>query len=91
MSHLIWNEQAGRHEMDFGGHKVFARTRINEGVMSIDYVEAPPELRGQGAAGEFMASLMEEAQKQNLKVRPICGYAVSWLRRHEEYSAQIIS
>jgi predicted GNAT family acetyltransferase len=51
----------------------------------IDYVFAPPELRGKGAAGEFMSNLMDVVRAKKLKAVLICGYAAGWLRRHSEY------
>ena len=66
--------------MAFDGGVVYARVRKNDGVLYVDYVEAPQALRGTGAAGKFMEALMSEARAENLKVVPICGYAASWMR-----------
>jgi predicted GNAT family acetyltransferase len=50
---------------------------------------APPELRGPGAAGEFMRQLMEVVSAEYLKAVPVCGYAASWLERHRDYQDRI--
>ena len=67
------------------GHIVYANVRRDGGMLYIDYVFAPPELRGTGAAGRFMAGLMEVVRAENLKAVPLCGYAATWLQRHSEY------
>jgi len=54
-------------------------------VLAILHVEAPPALRGSGAAGRFMQLLMEHLQQEHQKVLPICGYAVAWIRKHKEF------
>jgi predicted GNAT family acetyltransferase len=74
-----------RYEMSFGHLVVYANVRKEKHTLYIDYVFAPQELRGKGAAGEFMRHLMDVVRTENLKVVPICGYAASWLGRHGEY------
>ncbi len=79
------NTAQRRYELVEQGHTAYADYAINGDVVSIKYVYAPPELRGQGTAGRLMEEIAQTAKAQNLKLFPICGYAVSWLRRHEEY------
>jgi predicted GNAT family acetyltransferase len=86
---VIYNPERYRYEMAVGDYFVHARTHLkstDQGeILYIDYVEAAPELRGSGAAGRFMAGLMEIARAEGLKVIPFCSYAASWLKRHNEY------
>ena len=89
MGQIEFNEAQSRYEKDVDGHTVYATIRNKDGVLFIDYVYAPPELRGKGAAGEFMADLMDVAKREDLKVKPVCGYAASWLRRHEKEYADM--
>ncbi len=82
---IAYNPQTGRYEQSFDGHIVFANIRRKGDVLYIDYVEAPPVLRGTGAAGRFMEALMGVVRAENLKVVPVCGYAAGWLRKSGEY------
>ena len=50
------------------------------------HVEADPQLRGTGAAGDFMKRLSEHVRAEGLKLIPRCAYAVAWHRRHPEAS-----
>ena len=79
------NPSKGRYELDIDGKIVFANYRRDGGTLYIPYVEAPPSLRGTGAAGRLMEGVMEIARAEKLKVVPICGYAASWIRRHRQY------
>ena len=74
----------GRYEQLFEGGAVYARTRLKDNILYIDYVEAAPALRGSGAAGMFMRNLMGLVRQNGWKAEPICGYAASWIRRHSE-------
>jgi hypothetical protein len=73
---------AGRLELDVEGQVVFARYRRGEGVLYIDHVEAPPRLRGTGAAGRLMEAIVEYAGAHHERIVPICGYAAAWLKRN---------
>ena len=63
---------------------VFADYAAQGDVRAILHVEAAPELRGTGAAGEFMQALVDHARAENLKLTPVCSYAVAWLKRHPQ-------
>ena len=78
------NPALGRFEMVEAGQVVFADYRRDGERLFIDHVEAPPALRGTGAAGRFMQGLVAEARREGATLVPICSYAVAWLRRHPQ-------
>ncbi len=80
------NPAESRYELEVDGQVVFGDYRRQGDVVAVTHVEAPHALRGSGAAGRFMQGLMETARAENFRVRPICGYAVAWLKRHPEYA-----
>lgn len=55
-------------------------------VLSIKYVFSPEALRGSGAAGRLMEGIAGIAKSENVKVYPICGYAVAWLKKHPDHN-----
>lgn len=79
------NRDRRRYELDVDGQVVYAAYRREGGTDYITYVEAPPSLRGTGAAGRLMEGVMAQVRAEGHKVVPICGYAASWLRRHKEH------
>lgn len=81
---ILYNDALGRYEMAVEGHTVFANVRQNGSTLYIDYVEAPPALRGKGAASALMQGIADIARAEGLEIVPICGYAAAWLRRHAE-------
>ncbi len=85
MSDLRDNTEGGQYELDENGHTSFAKYRKADGVLTILWVEAPPELRGTGAAGRLMTLVAEEAKQKNWRVIPVCGYAAAWLRGSKQY------
>ena len=78
-------DTGARYEMDEQGATSYADYRRQGERLYIDYVFAPPELRGAGASGRLMAALAADARSKALKITPICGYAAAWLRRSHEF------
>jgi predicted GNAT family acetyltransferase len=85
MGELNDNAMAGRLEMVLADQVVFADYRRLGDRLVIDHVEAPPSLRGTGAAGAFMQALADHARRSGLRITPLCGYAAAWLRRRPEH------
>jgi predicted GNAT family acetyltransferase len=85
MSELRNNRDRSRYEIDEQGATAYADYRVQGDRIYLDYVFAPPELRGSGAAGRLMAAVAAEARDKGLKITPICGYAAAWLRRSHEF------
>lgn len=75
----------GRYELEVDGQIVFATYRRDGDIVYIPHVEAPPGLRGTGAAGRLMRGVMEKARAEGLRVAPLCGYASAWILRHREF------
>jgi predicted GNAT family acetyltransferase len=85
MSELRNNQALSRYEMDEQGQTSYADYRLIGDRLYIDYVLAPPALRGTGASGRLMQAVAAEARDKGLKITPICGYAAAWLRRSAEF------
>ena len=79
-------DTGARYEMDEQGLTSYANYRRDGGRLYVDYVYAPPALRGTGASGRLMSALAAEAREQGLRITPICGYAAAWLRRSREFA-----
>ena len=86
---LIDNRARSRFELEIDGQVVFADYRRRGTDLIIPHVEAPPALRGTGAAGRLMQAVMEQARSEGAKVIPLCSYAAAWLRRHPEFRDQL--
>lgn len=76
------NTARSQYEMTVADQTVFARYRRQDDTTLILHVEAPPSLRGTGAADRFMRGLVALAAQQGTKLVPLCSYAVAWMKRH---------
>lgn len=82
---VIDNTVLRRFELTEQGLTAFADYRLDGDRLALPHVEAPPELRGTGAAGRLMSGLLDQARARGLKVVPICPYAKIFIHRHPEY------
>ncbi|MBC9811365.1 N-acetyltransferase [Crocinitomicaceae bacterium CZZ-1] len=51
--------------------------------ISIDYVEVRSDLRGNGLGYRLFLEVMNEVRRQDLKVTPVCSFAVAAMERTE--------
>ncbi len=82
---VIDNSERNRFELSEAGQTAFADYRRDAGRLVIPHVEAPPGLRGTGAAGRLMEGVLASARADGLKVVPLCGYAAAYIRRHKQH------
>ena len=82
---VVDNPDRSRFELIENGLTAYADYRRHGGRLIIPYVEAPPALRGTGAAGRLMEGVLAIAREQELKVTPLCGYAAAYIRRHKQH------
>src|SRR5262249_22957891 len=81
---FIINTEKNRFEYAVGGSTAYADFR-REGIkLYIDYVFAPDELRGTGAAGDLMQNIVNYAKQENLRVVPKCPYAAGWIKKNRK-------
>lgn len=84
MNPIEHEPEENRLTQTFEGGKVWADYSRQGDILAVLHVEAEPSLRGSGAAGTFMRGLADFARAEGLKLKPICGYAAVWLKRHPD-------
>jgi uncharacterized protein len=85
MGAVVDNKAARRFELAEQGALAFADYTRSGGVVTVPHVEAALPLRGTGAAGRLMEGMLAAIRADGEKIRPICPYAVAYLRRHPEH------
>jgi predicted GNAT family acetyltransferase len=80
------NPARSRYELTQDGLTAFADYSRRNGKVVIPHVEAPPELRGTGAAGRLMEGVVADVRAKGEKLVPLCPYAAAWMERHPEHA-----
>jgi hypothetical protein len=79
---VIDNSEGRRFELAMDGELAFADYRLAGDVVRITHVETPLALRGGGVASRLMAGALAIIRGRGQKVKPVCPYAVAYIKRH---------
>jgi len=82
---VVDNAARSRFELSEQGLVAHADYVRDGARLILAHVEAPPQLRGTGAAGRLMSGTLELARAQGLRVVPRCPYAKAFIKRHPEF------
>lgn len=58
---------------------------LDEDTIVMTHVGVYPEHRGQGVAGKLVEVALNHAEKNSLRVIPMCPYVAAYIRRHPQY------
>lgn len=58
---------------------------IEDNKWVIMHTGVRPEFGGRGIAKQLVLKVIEEARKRNIKIKPICSYAVKVMLGNEEF------
>lgn len=74
--------------MEDEGKKIACITFVPEAedIINADHTIVDKEYGGRGLAAKLVEGLVDYAKKNNLKIRPTCTYAQSYLEKHTEHS-----
>jgi predicted GNAT family acetyltransferase len=84
MNGVVDNANRSRFELEEAGLVAFANYQRRGSVLVIPHVEAPPALRGTGAAGRLMAGVLALVRERGEKIVPTCSYAAAYMRQHKD-------
>jgi predicted GNAT family acetyltransferase len=78
------NHDARAHHLstDLEGQTGLLDYALDGKVMSITHVRVPHPIGGRGVAAELMRSALDLAAANGWSVKPVCGYAVAYMKRH---------
>lgn len=82
--HVVHDAAASRFEAEVDGQRGVADYELRHGTMLMHHTYVPAALRGRGVAAALVAAALDHARAQGLKVRPLCSYVSTYMRRHPE-------
>ncbi len=78
------NAETSRFEAWVEGGVAECTYRLRGPVMDIVYTEVPPVCQGRGIAAALVQATLDHARANGYKVRPLCGYVRTYMRRHAD-------
>lgn len=75
---------AGQFTAEVDGHRCEADYQLRNGVMHLVHTAVPRALQGRGIAAALVQEALAEARRQGWRVRPVCSYVQTYMRRHPD-------
>ncbi len=60
--------------------------REDDGTVALVHTEVDPGIEGHGLGGKLVAGALDDARARGLRVRPLCPFVASYIKRHPEYA-----
>ena len=55
----------------------------------LTHTEVPKELEGKGIASSLVKQVLEDIQKNSLKLVPLCPFVLGYIKRHPEWESLV--
>ncbi len=81
------NIEDHRFEIRLGENVAYAEYRIRDDKILIMHVQVPPAFEGKGIGGRLARFILDYAQTEGYRVRPLCSFMAGYIERHPEYHA----
>lgn len=81
------SERGGEFVIEENGNRAaeMTYTKAGEGLISIDHTFVEHDFRGEGIAKDLVATGVNFARENNLKIIPLCPYAKAVIAKTPEY------
>jgi predicted GNAT family acetyltransferase len=81
------NPEEHRYEAVLDGHVVgVAEYDKSADVIAFTHTVVQPSHEGEGIGGTLVRAALDDAQRQRLRVRPLCPFVRSWIEEHPDYA-----
>jgi predicted GNAT family acetyltransferase len=82
---LVDNVERKRYEFEMEGPKpLIEYIRNNQGVIYLTHTEVPPSMQGRGVGQQLVKEILEDVERQGLKVVPSCPFVAAYMKRHPD-------
>jgi predicted GNAT family acetyltransferase len=79
------NVEQKRYEFEMEGPKpLIDYIKSNQGVVYLTHTEVPPRLQGRGVGQQLVKQILEDVERQGLKVMPSCPFVAAYMVHHPE-------
>ncbi|MDR0938956.1 MAG: N-acetyltransferase [Mediterranea sp.] len=89
---LVDNKEKKRYEFDVDGQLAIIEYILqgNE-VIIFTHTEVPVKLGGRGIGTRLVAKVLEDAERRQLKVVPLCPFVAAYMLKHPEWKRVLMA
>lgn len=59
-------------------------------MIAFTHTEVDDAVEGQGLGSRLIRYALDDVRARGLKVRPVCPFVKTWIRRHEDYQDLLV-
>ncbi len=86
---IVRNEDARQFELANRAESARLRYRQADGVLKLVHTEVDDALEGQGVGSALVREALAYAEREALRIVPLCPFVAGWLERHPERAAEL--
>lgn len=87
---LIDNTEAKRYEFDIEGKKPIVEYIKIPGKIYLTHTEVPASLQGQGIATTLIKAVLEEVEKNDWELIPLCPMIATYIKNNPEWRKLVL-
>lgn len=90
MHHLIDNTDAKRFEFHIGASVPRIEYILTRNKIYLTHTEVPTELEGKGIGSALIKAALEDIEKKDLTLIPLCPFVAAYIKRHPEWKRLVL-
>jgi predicted GNAT family acetyltransferase len=85
-------ERSGRYVISVDGVDAgFSNYHLQDGVVTFMHTEVDPGFEGQGLGSTLAREALDDARARGLKVKALCPFIASYIKRHPEFQDILVA
>ena len=89
MFEVVHDEAAGRLQAEVDGHRAELVYRVEGELMLMLHTWVPTAIEGRGVGSALVRAALEEAERRDLTIVPVCSFVRGWLDRHSDAQVKV--
>jgi uncharacterized protein len=85
------NEQRQQFQILIDGEIAYLEYRLHDGMIVLMHTDVPEQFGGRGIGSALAAAAFDYARAHHLKVKVYCPFVLTYLKRHPELSALVVT
>jgi predicted GNAT family acetyltransferase len=87
---LIDNTEAKRYEMHIDGYVPIIEYIKAKDKIFLTHTEVPKDLEGKGIGSKLVKAVLEDVERQELTLVPLCPFVAAYIKRHPEWRKLVL-
>ena len=88
--HLKNNSEEKQYELHIDGSVARIEYILAKNKIYLTHTEVPKKLEGKGIASALVKKALEDVERKNLALVPMCPFVAAYIKRHPEWKKLVL-